>query len=97
MRRTPLRYRSKKQAALYKTERVPLVRELLEERPWCEFPLGCTERSVDIHELLSRGQGGSIVDLPNLRASCRFHNQFAEDHPAEAAAIGWKVMRKAAS
>jgi hypothetical protein len=95
VKRTPLRARSKKQAALYRDHRVPLVKQLLEERPWREFPLGCNERSVDIHELLSRGQGGSIVDLPNLRASCRLHNQFAEDQPLEAAAIGWKVMRKA--
>lgn len=96
MKRSPLRYRSKRQEALYRTERRPLVAEMLAEYPWCQFPLGCDQRSVDIHELKSRAQGGSIIDRANLRASCRLHNQFAEDHPAEAAAIGWKIMRKAA-
>ena len=88
-----LRPRSAKQESLYR-ERRPFVAAFLENRPWCEFPLGCTERAVDVHEVRSRGQGGSILDEENCRSSCRVHNGWAEDHPAEAQAIGWKVMDK---
>lgn len=95
-RKTRLRSRSAKMARLYRTERVPLVKAMLEARPWCEFPLGCTERSVDVHELLARSAGGSIVDPENLRTSCRAHNHWAEDHPTAAEAIGWKKWRRAA-
>src|SRR6185312_2068406 len=91
-----LKPRSAKMAKLYRTERVPLVIEWLERYPWCQFPLGCTERAVDVHEVLARSQGGTIVDPENLRSSCRAHNHWAEDHPAAAEAIGWKKWRRAA-
>jgi hypothetical protein len=76
-------------ARLYREERVPLVKRLLEERPRCEFPLGCTARAQGLHELLKRSGGGSIVDEANIATACHFHNGWAEDHPLEAVAIGW--------
>lgn len=90
MRRTGrLRPRSAKTARTYVARRA-LVATLLEQRPWCEFPDGCSERAVDVHELRGRGVGGSMLDLDNCRTSCRFHNGWAEDNPAAAYAIGWK-------
>lgn len=75
--------------------RVPLVVELLAERPWCEFPGGCTERAVDVHELRKRSQSGSMTDRDNLRTSCRFHNEYAENEPNLCAELGW--VRRAAA
>lgn len=91
-----LRHRSKRTAAIYRNDRYPLVAEFLEERPWCEFPEGCDQRSTSVHEVLSRSQGGSILDRSNLRAACWPHNQWAEDNPLAAHKLGWKIMRKAA-
>jgi hypothetical protein len=76
-------------ARLYREERVPLVVRLLEERPWCEFPDGCSARSEGLHELLKRSGGGSIVDEANIATSCHFHNEFAENEPAYCESIGW--------
>ncbi len=88
-RRTPLRFRSSKRAAVMPARRA-LVAALLADRPWCQFPLGCDQRAVDVHELRGRGVGGSMLDLDNCRTSCRFHNGWAEDNPAAAYAIDWK-------
>lgn len=78
-----LAFRSKKMAAIYVLRR-PLVERLLAERPLCE---GCAlwaeydgkvtfaqQRSVDIHEVLSRarsGDPGRLLDESNLKALCR--------------------------
>lgn len=80
LKRTPLKKRSKKTEELYK-KRVPLVKRLLSERPWCEacpvFALHdkvtvyIRKPSVDIHELKRRSQGGSILNESNLLAVCR--------------------------
>ena len=57
-----LKPRSKKMAAKY-VERRKLVEKLLKEHPQCEaqVPDVCTGKSVDLHELLARSQGGSIL------------------------------------
>ena len=84
-----MRARSKKTSDIYKL-RAPLVERLLEERPYCQacriFNVydGVTytpHRSVDIHELVSRGRGGSILDEDNLLAVCRFpcHSRITGD------------------
>lgn len=75
-----MRYRSKKKEEQYQVRR-PLVARLLGERPWCEAcPVfaqhDCKstyvrQRSVDIHEIIRRSQGGSILDEANLMAVCR--------------------------
>jgi hypothetical protein len=95
VRRTPLRTRSKKRSALYRTVRVPLVKRLLLVYPVCQFPGGCNEPAVDVHELRKRSQGGSLSDPDNLRTSCRFHNEYAESEPRLCAELGW-VRRSAA-
>lgn len=80
LKRTPLAKRSKKMQDTYK-ERVPLVQRLLKERPWCEAcPIYAKhdglvtyirQPSEDIHELIRRSQGGSILEEANLMAVCR--------------------------
>lgn len=87
MKRSPINHRSKKTEQVYK-ERRKIVARLLEERPLCEAcavlgngPIRVHQRqSVDIHEMVTRGRGGSIVDEKNLLALCRFcHTKITDD------------------
>ena len=70
--RAPLRPRSAAMSAVYVKRRI-LVAVFLAERPFCEaaIPGLCTGRTVDVHELLSRARGGSILDEDGLLALCR--------------------------
>lgn len=93
MKRTPLNRkrrlapRSAKRARLYRTQRVPLVASLLDERPVCER---CNAaRSTEVHELLSRGRGGSITDPTNCVALCHDCHALITREPAQALAEGW--------
>lgn len=75
-----MRHRSKKKEAEYRLRR-PLVARLLEERPWCEACAKFAEydgvaiykrnQSSDVHEIIRRSQGGSILDEENLMTVCR--------------------------
>ena len=75
-----MRHRSNKKEAEYRLRR-PLVEKLLEEKPYCEAcPIFAEhdekatyirQRSQDIHEIVRRSQGGSILDENNLLAVCR--------------------------
>lgn len=99
MKRTQIRPRSKKRAALMRAQRVPLVKAMLEEDGphRCEFPLGCQRIADTVHEFYSRGQGGPIVGPDNIFfRSCVVHNEWAESHPVEAHELGWRFLRKAA-
>lgn len=81
LRVSPLSARSAKRAKVYAEERVPLVKRLLSERPWCEAcPVWAAHDglhtfqqrpSQDVHEVLTRGRGGSILDEANLLCVCR--------------------------
>ena len=92
-----MRHRSNKKEAEYRLRR-PLVQRLLEERPWCEAcPVFAEhdelvtyrrQRSVDIHELIRRSQGGSILDESNLLAVCRECHRRIGNHPALAFELG---------
>jgi 5-methylcytosine-specific restriction protein A len=86
-RRTPLRSRSNKRARLYRDERVPLVRAMLDARPVCERCHAAP--STDVHEVKSRARGGSITDPDNLAALCRPCHTWITTHPADATAQGW--------
>lgn len=92
-----MRHRSKKKEAEYRLRR-PLVERLLQERPLCE---ACAilavyqEKSVyvlrnsqDIHEIMPRSAGGSILDEKNLLALCRPCHTFVTTHPLEAGNMG---------
>lgn len=92
-RRTPLRARSAKRTRVMPTRRA-LVASLLTERPWCQR---CgTERSTDVHEPLTRAQGGDILDPDNTVAICRRCHSHIHTNPAEAYATGWLTRRDAA-
>lgn len=94
MKRTPIRRRSPKMSALYVLRR-QLVAELLESRPWCEirWDNGCEGRAVDVDEVLSRAQGGSITDERNLQTACRHCHRQKHLNPAEAVRRGYSLMR----
>lgn len=92
-----MRHRSAKKEAEYRLRR-PLVARLLAERPWCEAckvyathdgKVTYVRRpSVDIHEIVRRSQGGSILDESNLLSVCRdCHNRIGR-HPQEAFDLG---------
>jgi 5-methylcytosine-specific restriction endonuclease McrA len=92
-----MRHRSKKKEAEYKLRR-PLVQRLLEERPLCEAcPIfaahdGKTTYSrkiaCDVHELIRRSQGGSILDESNLMTVCRPCHQRIGNYPQLAFDLG---------
>lgn len=77
-----LRPRSKKMEAIYRERRV-LVTEMLDNAGgdnWCQVVLlihtvdpahRCGLYVADVHELRSRGRGGSILDRVNCTAICR--------------------------
>lgn len=99
-----MKHRSSKKEAEYRLRR-PLVARLLEERPWCEAcPIFAKhdERvtytrnpGCDVHELIRRSQGGSILDEENLMVVCRPCHQRIGNYPQLAfdlglAKQGWK-------
>lgn len=89
--RPRLRQRSKKTAKVYLRERIPLLLALLTEHPVCQIQWdeGCTGHAVDVHELLSRGRGGSITARANCVTGCRHCHEKVTQNPAEAEKRGW--------
>jgi hypothetical protein len=91
--RKPLKHRSAKTARIY-VERRALVKELLESTPHCEarWDDGCTVRSVDVHEILPRSQGGRIVggERSEYLVVCRYCHDKIETHPTEAHERGFR-------
>lgn len=84
--RQALPARSAKTARDY-TLRRKLVADLLDARPVCER---CHRaRSTDVHELLSRARGGSILDEENLACLCRGCHSWVTTEPALSEAEGW--------
>jgi len=79
-RGAPPKKRSKKTEATYEKRR-PFVAKILSERPNCEACVVFAKHdgkttfiqrpSVDVHELIRRSQGGSILDENNVLAVCR--------------------------
>ncbi len=75
-----IRKRSKKTEIKY-VERRKLVEKILKERPLCQAckvfaeydkkPTYNQHLSRDIHEIIRRSQGGSILDEANVLAVCR--------------------------
>lgn len=92
-----MRYRSKKKEAEYKLRR-PLVARLLEERPMCEacpifaahdgLVVYSRNRGQDVHELVRRSQGGSILDEDNLMVVCRPCHRRIGNYPQLAFDLG---------
>jgi hypothetical protein len=76
----PLRKRSKKKEAEYRLRR-PFVADMLDRFPWCYackvfaghdgVAIFTQNRACDVHELVRRSQGGSILDEDNCVTVCR--------------------------
>lgn len=85
-----IRPRSKKTIKLYET-RSALRKDLFADNPLCER---ChTVPACDIHEILSRGRGGSIIDVKNFALLCRPCHEFVTVNVVEAEAEGFLVSR----
>lgn len=79
-RTSSIKKRSKKQSELYELRR-PFVEKILNERPYCqackifaqhdEKVTFIQNKSMDVHEIIRRSQGGSILDENNVLAVCR--------------------------
>lgn len=99
--RTPLKYRSKKTEEKY-IERRDIVSEMLKETPKCKACIifkvydndnahSCIvvqRPTQDVHELINRSQGGSILDYKNLIAVCRSCHSRITTNPKEAETLG---------
>ncbi|HEV3268433.1 MAG TPA: HNH endonuclease signature motif containing protein [Acidimicrobiales bacterium] len=82
---------SLKRAALNR-KRAKFVRLVLAEVPYCEARLAnCTRRSTDVHEILTRARGGSVIDRKNVAALCRRCHAFITVNPAWSALNGWML------
>jgi len=81
-----MRARSRKMTKIY-VERRKLVAELLSLHPIC---LRCKEqRSTEVHEILSRARGGSILDKENCAPLCHSCHHWITTNPKDAHAEGW--------
>ena len=92
-----MRHRSKKKEKEY-VERRKIVAQLLGERPLCEacpvfakhdeLATYVRKRSADVHEIIRRSQGGSILDIENLMCVCRGCHVRIGNYPALAFELG---------
>lgn len=102
--KTPLKPRSEKTAKKYREERVPLVKRLLKERPWCEACEAYAKLdekawfrprpSKDLHEIRSRGRTGGVnsdewLDPENIMCVCRECHTRITNQVKEAEALGF--------
>jgi len=94
---SPIAKRSKKTEKVY-IERRKIVSEMLKEFPLCfACPIFAKHdgvstfihrKSVDIHELVRRSQGGSILERDNLVSVCRQCHSRIGNEPALAFSLG---------
>ena len=82
---------SKKRASLNILRR-SFVKKILNDRMMCEARIqGRTYMPTDVHEILTRGRGGSIIDEDNVLALCRNCHHFITNEPAWAKENGFVV------
>lgn len=82
---------SKKRAAVYKDEYLPLRKKFLEDNPVCQR---CWKApSVDMHH--KQGRGEYLLATWTWAALCRICHTWTEEHPREATDEGLKVSRVA--
>lgn len=91
-RRTKLQGVSQKRKAIEQPRRVLVDLVLSRDGFTCRartlLPGRCGG-PLDVHEVLSRARGGSILDPDNCLTLCRLHHDWVTTHPAEAEAGGW--------
>lgn len=101
-KRRPLNPRSEKMEEYYETVRRPAV-AAIQGAP-CEARVSdfvdvkweCDGYAVDIHEIVSRSQAGSLplaVELGTMNVCRKCHNWITE-HPREARDMGFRLSRK---
>lgn len=96
-RRKPIPFRSAKMAALYRNERIPLVREILGLDDGGRPCVRCGQLADTVHEPLGRGRGGSIVDRKNAVPMCAVCNEWCSNgSPKQAELEGFVVHSWAA-
>lgn len=71
-------------------DRRRLVAAMLEAEPLCQAALRgvCTGVAVDVHEVLTRARGGSILDESNCMTICPACHRWVTEHPREAVELG---------
>ena len=90
-RRKSIRSVSTKTARRNRLRRA-FVQEVLEKQPGCEARLGgCTHRATEVHEILTRARGGSILDRANVVALCHACHSFITVNPTWAFQNGWML------
>lgn len=92
-----IRKRSKKKELEYELRR-PFVKQILEKYPYCQAcPVFAKNDnlitynrlpSMDVHEIIRRSQGGSILDENNVLAVCRKCHIRIGNYPALAFELG---------
>lgn len=61
-------------------------------QPSCEARLeGCTHRATEVHEVLTRARGGSIIDRDNVVALCHNCHAFITTNPLWSQRNGWML------
>jgi len=50
----------------------------------------CTGYGSELHHVLSRSQGGALMDEANVMVVCRWCHHWIEHHPREAKTLGYK-------
>ncbi len=97
-RRSAIPARSKKMQTKYEQERIPFVKQFLEDNPRCMFaiPDRCTGKAVSVDEYINRSQGGEIVPGPKadaqgqrFHACCLICHDFKTFNPKWARENGW--------
>jgi len=98
MKRTRINPVSKKRASVNVARRI-FVRQILEERMNCEaqIPGTCSNWATDVHEIMTRARGGSILDEDNVLALCRPCHSFITTEPAFSQEHGFTVHSWATS
>ena len=100
-RKTRINPVSKKRAKLNQARR-KFVEGFLAANPRCQAgtlitPIDhrhrCGRWSVDVHEVVTRARGGSILDPHNCRAICRLCHDWIHDNPADATEVGLLASR----
>ena len=95
-RSTPIAKVSAKRRRLNR-DRAKFVADVLARRTVCEGGHRivtvddrhrCDGRPVDVHEVVTRARGGSIVDESNVIALCRACHDWIHTHPLAATTVG---------
>ena len=90
-KRTPIKPKSKKQAALdkaYSLLRIPFM----QNNPMCQAALvGCQGGSTDVHH--KKGRGKYLLATNTWMAVCRTCHGWIETHPIEATEMGFRESK----